>query len=158
MAVSTNGEVFVTDYSNDRVQILTIDLQYKRRISHHSMTRPSDVKLTADEVYVLSHLDSPCIHVFSNTGKKLRSLITSNGLQVLSPSFFCLDSHENIFVNDEGAHNFQIFSKKGKLLHTIGGRGEKLGMFKYPQGITLIHDFKLVVVSSNKKNSLQIFS
>ena len=48
LTVSSNGEIFITDEVNNRIIILDCNLHYKRHISHHSMTRPVDVKLTPD--------------------------------------------------------------------------------------------------------------
>ena len=62
LAVSANGDVFVPDSYNHRVQVLDNDLHYQRHISHHSMRQPRDVKLTPEEVYVLSS-SSPCVHI-----------------------------------------------------------------------------------------------
>ena len=160
LAVSINGEVFVADRNNHRIQILDSDLFYQRHISHHSLKRPCDVQLTPNEVYTLSDINSPCIHLFTKAGEIIRSLITSGydlGMQVNHPSFFCLDSDGNLFISDRIADQIKIFSKDGALLQTIGERGHEVGMFKYPCGIALIN-LKLVVVSLNPKCGLQIFS
>ena len=75
LTVSTNGDVFVADASNNRIKILDDSLHFQRHITHQTMQYPRDVKLTPDEVYVLCHV-SPCILVFSHAGEKIRSLIT----------------------------------------------------------------------------------
>ena len=55
LAVSSNSEeVFVSDSLNNRIQILDSDLHHQRDISHQSMTEPSDVKLSNEEVYILT--------------------------------------------------------------------------------------------------------
>ena len=161
LAVSTNGEVFVTDCYNDRIQILMFDskLHYQRHIVHRSLVKPSDIKLTPDEVFVLCET-SPCIKVFTNSGFLIRSLITSgcDGFHVIDPSFFCLDARSNILLSDCSDHQIKIFSKEGTLLHTLGEFGHELGMFFLPQGIVFTNNLKLVIVSRNKNYCLQIFS
>ena len=156
IAISTNGEVYVTDCGNHRIQILRSDLHFQRYISHHSMRRPKDVSLTPDEVYVLSDTDSPCVHVFSHNGNKIRSLITSAyvGEQVL---FFCLDSSKNIIISYFRPSQVKIYSKEGSLLHTMGRYGNEVGNFYLPNGIALIDNVKLVIVSDNCNYGLQIF-
>ena len=175
LTVSNNFDIFVADSYNDRVQILNSDLDYQRHISHHSMTRPCDMKLTPKEVYVLSFEDSPCLHVFSYDGDKLRSLLTE--AQVYQSYLFCLDAKENIIICDD---RIKVFSKGGTLLHELGKQGSEVGMFDYPRfgficgnmarnpsalrtlyrtcGIAITSSLKLVVVSSNEKCALQIFS
>ena len=159
LTVSTDGDVFVADRNNNRVQILDGYLHYQRHISHHSMTHPSDIKLTTDEVFVLCPT-SPFIIVFSYTGDLIRSLITrghSIGVRV-SPSFLCLDADGNLLLSDEMDYQIKIFSKEGILLHTLGKYGQGAGRFHCPQGIALINNLKLVIVSRSSNCSLQIFS
>ena len=157
LTVSANGDVFVADCFNNRVQILDIDLQYQRQLSHYSMTQPYDVRLTSDEVYILSIKDHFCVHVFSHAGDKIRSIITSGSAadQVYCPSFFCLDSDRNLIISDCYSHTVKIFSKGGKPLHTIGANGNEVGMLPPPYGVALIGNFKLVI--SNFSSGLQIF-
>ena len=157
LAVSTNGDVYVSDNSNNRVQILDSSLHYIRTLTEHSIRQPRDIKLTADSVYVLCTV-SPCIRVFSLTGDTLRSLITQGDqLQVNSAWYFCLDSQENIIISDVSAHNIKVFSNEGNLICTIGGTGEGIGMFNYPRGVA-INNLSLVVVSWDKNFGLRIFS
>ena len=158
LAVSTNGDVYVADENNNRVQILDSSLHYIRILTEHSIQQPRDIKLTADSVHVLCAV-SPCIRVFSLTGDTLRSLITrGDQLQVNSASYFCLDSQENIIISDYGADNIKVFSKEGNLICTFGERGEGIGMFKNPRGLTLNNNLNLVVVARNENYGLQIFS
>ena len=116
LAVSTNGDVFVTDRINNRVQILDSELHYQRHISHLSMKLPIDVKLTPDEVFVLCQC-SPCLKVFSYTGDLIRSLFTHGSIrmQVINPIFFCLDTDGNLLLCDCEDHQIKIFSKEGIL-------------------------------------------
>ena len=158
LAVSTNGDVYVADNDNNRIQILDSSLHYLQTLTEQSILYPRDIKLTADSVYVLCEL-SPCIRVFSYTGDMLRSLITrGDQLQVNNAYYFCLDSQENIIISDLGAHDIKAFSKEGTLIHTIGGGGHEVGMFVFPKGLTLNNELNLIVLSFNDNYGLQIFS
>ena len=158
LAVSTNGDVYVADFNNNRIQILDSSLHYLRTLTEQSIPHPHDIKLTTDSVYVLCYV-SPCIRVFSYTGDMLRSLITlGDQLQVNGAMYFCLDSQENIIISDTGAHDIKAFSKEGTLIHTIGGRGQEVGMFDHPTGLTLNNELNLIVLSWNDNYGLQIFS
>ena len=166
LAVSIHGDhgVFVTDCMNDRIKIINPltplkFLKFQNHISHCSMTRPSDIKLTPISVYVLSEVDSLCVHVFSYTREKIRSLITSRGIgkQVVYPLCFCIDAEENLIICDRGTHQLKVFSKEGTLLHKIGKRGDGVGELKRPTGISLINNRKIAVASWNKNYFLQLF-
>ena len=157
LAVSNNGDVYVTDDGNNRVQILNSSILHPRTLTPQRIESLRDIKLTADEVYVLC-LDNPCVHVFSHAGERLRSLVSRGvQMQVTSSLFFCLDSAENIIISD-WSHRIKIFTKEGNLLTTIGERGHQAGMFIYPIGLAITKELNLVVVSENSNSVLQIFS
>ena len=158
LTVSTDGDVFVTDCDNHRVQILDPSLRFKRHVTHQSMKYPRDVELTRDEMYVLCQ-DSPCVLMFSHAGEMRRSLVTrGRGMQVSNAMFFFLDAQQNLFISDRGAHSVKIFSKDGICLHTVGQEGHGRGMLYHPTGVALTKDLNLVIVSHNDNFSLQIFS
>ena len=159
LSVSPNGDVFIADIGNYRIQILDDSLHFQRSITHQIMEHPRAIKLTPDEVYVLCHV-SPCILVFSHAGEKIRSLVTQGGLgmQIGSADFFCLDRKQNLLISDSVNHQVRIFSKEGTHLHTIGQPGQQAGMFCCPMGIVLTENLKLIIVSMNDDYSLQIFS
>ena len=159
IAASTNGDVYVADQQNDRIQILDKNLIYQRSISHDSIKRPKDIKLTRVNVHILSVVEngSPCIHILSYSGDKIRSLITcGDDMQVMWPTFFCIDDNNNLILNDI-TNQIKIFSNEGALIHTIGGIGSEVGMFYNTQGVAFTNDLKLVVVSENPNYGLQIF-
>ena len=158
LAVSTHGEVYVTDYYNNRVQVLNSSFQHLRSLTEQLIKHPLDIKLTADEVYVLCW-DNPCVQVFSHAGERLRSLVSwGEQMQVSSPWFFCLDAERNIIISDCGTHQIKIFSKEGNHIRTIGEEGHQPGMFYYPRGLALTKDLSLVVVSCSDNFRIQIFS
>ena len=159
LAVSLEGDIFVADRFNHRIQILNARLQYQRHISHSSMKQPRDVNLTSKEVFVLC-VDSPYIHVFTLAGEKSRSFATCGniGMQLSNPLFFCFDADENLAITDALAHYVGIFSQKGTLLYTIGENFRESGLFHSPQGIALTSNQKLVVLSRNCETPLIVFS
>ena len=50
LTVSTNGDVYVADSNNHRVQILNSSLQHLRNLTEQLIQKPRDIRLTADEV------------------------------------------------------------------------------------------------------------
>ena len=159
LSISSNGDLYIADWGNDRIQILDSSLHPIGVVAHPSMHRPRDFKLTIDKMYVLSGSDTPCVHIFSYTGHKIRSLITrGDGMQVTNPSYFCLDSHKSLIISDRATHQIKIFSNEGALLHTLGELGDEVGMFFGPTGLALTSNLKLVTLSLNDNYGLQIFS
>ena len=159
LSLSTNGDVYIADAVNNRIQILDSSLHPRREVTHPSMHNPCDVKLTTEEMYVLSSEDSPCVHVFNHSGHKIRSLIPrGEGMEVDNPNFFSLDTNKNLIISDYWAHQIKKFSNEGALLHTIGEYGDQVGMFHYTHGLALTSKLTLVVVSFNPNYGLQILS
>ena len=143
LAISPNQHLYVTDTINDRLQILTTDLEFTDSLRHQTMNSPVDVKFSNNEMFVLSGSDSPSIHVFTLSGEKTRSLVTiGNGMQVEGAWFFCLDGHNNILISDYWSHNIKVFSPAGDLLHTI----EEV----YSPGDLKVNNNKLIYVSANQ--------
>ena len=160
LAISPNQLLYVPDLFNNRIQILSTDLAFQGSLRHPTMTKPEDVKFTSCEMFVLSYQDNPCIHVFTLSGEKSRSLVTRGGIgmHVSEAYFFCLDRLNNIVISDCSADAIKVFSPAGDLLHKIGQEGHQAGMFYCPCGIAILNNTKLVCVSENKNFGLQIFT
>ena len=151
------GRIFIADSDNNRICIHDPDLNHLRNITHHSMSRPSDVKVSRDHLYVLCPDNNPCMLVLTVEGDKLHSFITcGEGMGVFFP-FFCLDPLKNFVLSDAQSHSIRVFSPEGNLLHTIGREGHQPGMFYFPRGVTITPNGRLVCVSGNEYCGLQIF-
>ena len=150
LTVTTDRSVLVADRFNDRIVVMDTDLKHKRYIKHRTMTSPTDVKVNNNKVYILSCRDSPCLHVFSLTGEKIRSLITRDyegNTQVRGCDSFCLDKKQNILMSDKVARNIKVFSQEGALLHTLGDTQDEDKTIR-PEGITLTDTNKIICTSS----------
>ena len=120
--ISNEGGLFVADYGNNRVQILNGNFQYKRHISHHSMLKPFDVKLTPDEVYVLG--ESPeqsthCIHIFTLMGEKLQSIILTGIPNSMHCRGLCVDTCGNVIIIDSTTSQIKLFAKRAYIRRHI---------------------------------------
>ena len=149
LTVTTDRSVLVADCDNNRIAVMDTDLKHKRYIKHRTMTNPTDVKVNNNKVYVLSYQDSPCLHVFSLTGEKIRSLITRDyggNAQVRRCYSFCLDKKQNILMADYDARNIKVFSQEGALLHTLGDTQDGEEIIK-PEGITITDTNKIICTS-----------
>ena len=159
LTVAANGSVFVADLGNNRVAVMTDKLKYQRSISHASMTEPYDVRILDNKVFVLSRRDNPCLHVFSQSGEKLRSLITrgtEGNEQIKSGYSFCFDRQRNILISDLRDNRIKVFSQEGALLHRMGDTKSEDKIIR-PRGIAVTHDNKVICASSGTNCGLHIF-
>ena len=138
---------------------MSTGLQHSNYITHQTMTSPCNVKVNNNQLYVLSDTDSPCLHVFSLTGEKIRSLITRDrdgNAQVVRCISFCLDKKLNILMADHGADNIKVFSQEGALLHTLGDTQDRDKTIT-PTGIALTDNNKVICISRYTNFLLHIF-
>ena len=158
LTADLTGRVFIADCYNDRICIHDPDLNHLRNITHPSMSRPFDVKVSRDCLYVLCPNNNPCMLVLTLEGDMLHSLIIrGDGVHVLEPRFFSLDPLNNFILSDCDSHSIRVFSPEGNLLHTIGREGHHPGMFHRPTGVAITPNGRLVCVSWNMNCGLQIF-
>ena len=153
------GRVFIVDDFNDRICIHDPDLNHLRNITHQCISRPYDVKVSRDRLYVLCPRNNPCLLVLTLEGDKLHSLITcGEGMDVLGPDFFCLDPPNKLVLSDYKSDSIRVFSSEGNLLHTMGREGHQQGMFYLPRGVAVTPNGRLVCVSFiGNYGLLQIF-
>ena len=96
------GRVFITDTKNDRICIYDRNLYYLYNVT--SLSRPMDIKISRDHIYLLCRHNNPRIIVLTLEGEKLHSFITCReGKDVIDPISFCLDplyeiSHNKVYI------------------------------------------------------------
>ena len=151
------------------VQIFDLDLKYTKKIVLKAIsfiseaTTPRDITRHKQQMFILfsycgihnnNHPDP--IQVFELDGTLTRSLVTGNDIK--DARYFCLDSYENILVNDCRGHCIIIFSPDGILMQKIGREGKKeAGEFYYPSGIAVDSKQRIIIVDEKEDNKLQAF-
>jgi DNA-binding beta-propeller fold protein YncE len=100
-----------------------------------------DIFVTDAELGIVAHLD--------RRGETLAPL--GRG-ELLRPTGLAFEpKSRRLFVADTQAHQVKVFSPEGKLLSTIGERGEKPGQFNYPTHIAVRHEKLFVSDSLNAR-------
>ena len=149
-----NHNIYVCDYGNNRVQILTEELTYHSMLGIGLFTSPLDIKVTRDRVLVLDVSD-PCLFIFNSEHLLINRIITrSSGKQTNSPRCFDVD---RVMMSDCGNHCVYVFNKEGEQIHKFGKQGQGIGEFYYPWGIVLHNTGRIIVVCSKDTNCLQFF-
>ncbi|KAI6650885.1 Tripartite motif-containing protein 3 [Oopsacas minuta] len=115
----SNGDVYICDNSNNRIQILSDNLHYKSQFGKDILTEPLGIKLNRNNIFILDR-SNPCIHIF-NKDLVLQKNIISRGeeQQVISPWFFFLDNSDNILFSDYDYDSIHIFNSKYECIHKI---------------------------------------
>ena len=89
--VEYNGDIYIRDYFNNRIQIISETFQYKSEFGKDILHYPRDVKLYKDNIFILDE-SIPCLHIFNKDLVLQKSVVTRGvGQQVVNPYFFCID-------------------------------------------------------------------
>ena len=146
----SNGNIYVSDYRNNRIQILSQDFRFISQFGKDILKYPRDVKLSKEYIFVLD-VSNPCLHLFSYNHILQKSVISrGKGMQVIDPLYFFIDQTDNILISDCGSNSIHIFGKEFRLIH-------KISVSPNPMGITVDKRGRVIVVCQADNSCLQIF-
>ena len=152
-----NNNIYVCDWNNSRIQILTEELKYQSMLGVDLLKYPLDVKVTRDRVLVLARSD-PCMFVFNSDHVLINRLITKgDGKQTSNPRRFDIDREYNIIMSDWSNHCVYVFNQEGEQIHKFGKEGQGIGEFHQPYGVALDNTGHIIVVCDKDTNCLQFF-
>ncbi|KAI6656652.1 RING finger protein nhl-1-like [Oopsacas minuta] len=149
----SNGEVYICDTYNNRIQILSKELTYKTQFGQDNIKYPRDIKLTKEFIYNLDQ-SNPCFHLYNYNLTLHKSIISrGDGLQLNNPRFFCIDNSNNILVTDccysSSSGSISIFNSQFDLIH-------KISMVD-PTGITVVNRGRISAVCDLSTHRFNIF-
>ena len=146
----SNGNIYVSEYNNNRIQILSQDFRFISQFGKNILKQPLDVKLSKEYIFVLDY-SNPCLHLFSYNHILQKSVISrGKGMQVINPLYFFIDQTDNILISDHGSNSIHIFNEEFQLIH-------KISVSPNPWGITVDKRGRVIVVCRANSNCLQIF-
>ena len=146
----SNGNIYVSDFNNNRIQILSQDFRFISQFGIYILKYPRDVKLSKEYIFVLD-VSNPCLHLFSYNHILQKSVISrGKGMQVVNPWNFFIDQTDNILISDCGSNSIHVFNKEFQLIHEIS-------VSSNPNGITVDKRGRVIVVCQAENNCLQIF-
>ena len=139
----SNGELFVCDWRNNRVQIFSKDFLFKSQFGQGILKYPTDIKLTSEFIYVLSST-KPFLYSFRHDLTQIQSpVLTSISKHLKDPCSFCIDGAGNFIISDHIQNAVIIFNHQGDVVHRITD-GVQL-----PMGVTLDARGRIIIVGFN---------
>ena len=146
----SNGDIYICDRNNNRIQILNIDLSFKSQFGNDKLKNPRDVKLSKEYIYVIDE-SNPCLHLFNYNHILQKSVISQGeGMEVINPLFCFVDQTNNILISDFSSNSINIFNTEFQLIH-------KIPVSTHPTGVTVDKQGRVIVVCQADKDCLQIF-
>lgn len=160
----SDDEIFIADSSNARVQVSTLDGEFRRSFAPDTSILNTDPRRIAVDsknrrVYVLDTADSS-ITVYDLDGNVV-AVIGSKGSgreQFFLPEGICVDNQGNVFVADTGNARIQKISAQGDFLQKWGVYGTGAGQFQSPNAIAVSPDGSSLFITDAKSHRVQKFS
>ena len=144
-----NNDIYICDYNNNRIQIISENLQYKSQFGKGTLHSLRDIKLYKDNIFILDE-SNPCLHIYNKDLVLQKSVVTSGvGQLVINPCFFFIDKFGNILITDYSSNSILILNSEFELIHKIS--------VDLPMGITMDREDRIIVVCDSANNCLQIF-
>ncbi len=154
VTVDSRDQVYVVDTGNSRIKRLTANLDYIDHINNEGLEGRSATGIcmgsSSDSLIVINWrtktvtemtLDGNTIGSFSHEDFK-------------EPIDIAMNLDDNVVVADNGIGSVLIFETSGKLLQTIGSRGNARGQFKDISAVTVAPSGDIIVADSR----IQVFS
>ncbi len=144
VAVAANGDLWVLDTGNDRVEEFTPGGEYvggfgSAGSGDGELDAPSALALAPGGEVWVADTGNNRIEEFSEGGGFLRS-VGSKGThsgKFESPEGIAVDGDGLVWVADTGNNRLQEFSEEGGFLEVVGSRGSEPGRFDKPSGVAI---------------------
>ena len=156
-ASDITNNVYVCDFGNNRVQILTENLEYISMFGIGLFTHSCEIKVTRDKIFVLDECN-PCLYMFNLDHSPIKRLISrGEGKQTTGVISFDIDRESNLIMSGYKENCVCIFNPEGELIHNFGQKGQKIGDFHCPWGIALDNQGRIIVACHKSRQCLQFF-
>jgi sugar lactone lactonase YvrE len=151
-AVDEAGRIYVTDASRQAVFVFDpaagkLDL-WEKAEGLATFAAPVAIAVSNGVAYV-SDAELGIVARLSRDGTPLRSI--GRGL-LRRPTGLALDAARGeLYVSDTGAHDIKVLDPGGRLLRTLGRRGEAQGEFNFPTHLALAEGLLYVTDTMNSR-------
>jgi DNA-binding beta-propeller fold protein YncE len=153
--IAADDHVFVAEFGNNRVQVLTPALDFHSFIGEGQLTRPVGVCASAD-VVVVSELVPHRVAVFNRRDGALLRRFGREGTgdgELKSPRGLCFMSGDrHVAVAEYHNHRVSVFSFDGEFVRHVG-----VDVLAHPQGVAS-SAFDELVVADYGNSTLRVFS
>ena len=164
IAIDNNGNVYVVDTGNHRIQKFTSDGNFVLKWGSNGtgdgqFSSPYGIAVDSSNYVYVADSGNHRIQKFTSDGNfvlKWGSNGTGDG-QFSSPYGIAVDSSNYIYVVDNWNHRIQKFTSDGTFVLKLGSNGTNNGQFNYPEGIA-VDSSNYVYVVENWNHRIQKFT
>ena len=164
IALDDSGHVFVTDYSNHRVQVFTDDGAYLRSWGAQGsgageLWYPAGIAIGTEGHVFVAENNNHRVQEFTRDGAFV-ALFGGFGTAVSrfdTPNFLGTDTRGHVYVADQDNSRIQAFSAGGSFCTAWGGLGNAAGKFQFP-GDVAVDAQGFIYVADTDNHRIQKFA
>ena len=149
-----NQLIYIADWGNRRVQVLSFDGNLLTRFGLGILKRPFGIAVTEDNVFVTD----TDLHALLQFGKKDYQLVRRTGTkgggegELYFPGGLCIDTNGDVFVADENNNRVSVFSRDFRFLNCLTTQ-----QLNNPHDVKVTQD-SVVVLDRSPPNCIHFFS
>ena len=144
----SNELIYVADYGNKRVQIVSFKGNFIKRFGQYKLSRPWGIAITSEHIYV-TDIELHALFQFNKNSFQLLNRTGTEGQtdgQFNEPTGLCTDYSGDVFVADCYNNRICIFSHDLIFISKLG-----IGHLYCPQDVKLTPDCQVVVLDRSPK-------
>ena len=164
VAVSSSGEVVVSEYWNHRISVYSRERKHIRSFGSKGPNKgqfyyPHGVAITSDNHILIADEHNHRIQKFTMEGMFVKSVGQEGKRQIQfdRPSGIAVHPSGKVFVADTRNHRIQVLNSDLSYSHMFGIEGSAPGQFSYPYGVA-ISSSGVVYITDEYNHRVQLFS
>lgn len=153
------GNIYIADPARQEVVVVDPKLQRSKGLGKDLQMKPTDVAINGDRLIVVDYEHSELKILDRQTGEQIKTIgkkgDAENGLAL--PTNLMLDEKNGfMYVTNQGNGKVVKMDLEGNIVKSIGGFGDRFGMFSRPKGIFVDDNGYIFVVDAGNQ-IVQIF-
>lgn len=172
VAIDPDGNIFVVDENNNRIQKFDKDGNFLLKFGSGApapvrtkaieplMSRPTDIARDSNGNLFITNRSGHTVYKYDKDGNYIKTIGSTSASSVNgdfnSPTGIVVDSKDNIYVVDRFNARVQKLTNDGIFIKAIGLSGLEDGEFQYPFGIAIDKDDN-IYVTDNVRGNVQKF-
>ncbi|MBI1920794.1 MAG: hypothetical protein HYS23_06895 [Geobacter sp.] len=154
------GNIYVADTLRQEIVIVDPMLQSSTAVGNELKMKPTDVAVTKDRLFVVDNDQNELKILDRETGKLIKAVGKNSdpkkGLSL--PTNLMLDEKNGfMYITNQGTGKVVKMDLDGNILKSIGGFGDRFGLFSRPKGVFVDDDGYIYVVDAGNQ-VVQIFN
>ena len=157
------NKVYVSDYSNDLIQIFNPDLTHSGsfgdtgsgngQFSNH----PHSISFGSTGNLFVADCDNNRVQVFTAAGEYIYQFKEKDGGERLNtPVGIALDANDIVYISERSSHPISVFTRDGQYLTSFGSKGSGQEEFNLPTGVAISNNGK-IYIADRENGRVKVF-